>query len=80
MAPEAFIAPELAIVSFSRSRIISFVVALVSMLALWLFLRRTYIGTAIRAISQDRQIMPLMGVDTRKVYVITSAPPRQPGW
>jgi branched-chain amino acid transport system permease protein len=59
--------------SFSRSRIISFVVALVSMVALWLFLRRSYIGTAIRAISQDRQIMPLMGVDTRKVYVITSA-------
>ena len=59
--------------SFSRSRIISFVVALVSMLGLWLFLRRSYIGTAIRAIAQDRQIMPLMGVDTRKVYVVTSA-------
>ncbi|RTL66671.1 MAG: branched-chain amino acid ABC transporter permease [Hyphomicrobiales bacterium] len=59
--------------SFSRSRIISFVVALVSMLGLWLFLRRTYIGTAIRAIAQDRQIMPLMGVDSRKVYVVTSA-------
>lgn len=59
--------------SFSRSRIISFVVALVSMLGLWLFLRRSYIGTAIRAIAQDRQIMPLMGVDTRRVYVVTSA-------
>lgn len=59
--------------SFSKSRIVSFVVALVSMLGLWLFLRRSYIGTAIRAISQDRQIMPLMGVDARKVYVVTSA-------
>lgn len=59
--------------SFSRARIVSFVVALVSMLGLWLFLRRTYIGTAIRAIAQDRQIMPLMGVDSRKVYVVTSA-------
>ena len=59
--------------SFSKSRIVSFVVALVSMLVLWLFLRRSYIGTAIRAIAQDRQIMPLMGVDSRKVYVITSA-------
>jgi branched-chain amino acid transport system permease protein len=28
---------------------------------------------AIRAISQDRQIMPLMGVDQRKVYLVTSA-------
>ena len=33
----------------------------------------TYIGTAIRAISQDRQIMPLMGVDSRKLYLVTSA-------
>ena len=37
-----------------------------------LFLSRTYTGTAIRAIAQDRQIMPLMGVDTRRIYVITS--------
>ncbi len=59
--------------SFSRARIISFVVALVSMLVLWLFLRKSYIGTAIRAIAQDRQIMPLMGVDSRRIYVITSA-------
>lgn len=59
--------------SFSKSRIISFVVALVSMVGLWLFLRRSYIGTAIRAIAQDRQIMPLMGVNSRKIYVITSA-------
>jgi len=59
--------------SFSKSRIVSFVVALVSMLGLWLFLRRSYIGTAIRAIAQDRQIMPLMGVDSRKIYIVTSA-------
>jgi branched-chain amino acid transport system permease protein len=43
------------------------------MLALWLFLTRTYVGTAIRAIAQDREIMALMGVDTRRIYVITSA-------
>src|SRR5712691_3436234 len=34
---------------------------------------RSYTGTAIRAIAQDRQIMPLMGVDSRHIYVITSA-------
>ena len=49
--------------SFSWSRILAFLVALAGMLALWQFLTRTYIGTAIRAIAQDRQIMPLMGVD-----------------
>ena len=59
--------------SFSWARIITFLVALGGALALWLFLSRTFIGTAIRAISQDRQIMPLMGVDSRKLYLITSA-------
>jgi branched-chain amino acid transport system permease protein len=58
---------------FSVSRIVTFVVALAAMLVLWQFLKRTYIGTAIRAISQDRQIMPLMGVDSRSVYIVTSA-------
>ena len=52
---------------------LTFVVALGGMLALWLFLTRTYLGTAIRAIAQDRQIMPLMGVDSRKLYLVTSA-------
>jgi branched-chain amino acid transport system permease protein len=59
--------------SFSWSRIVTFAVALAGMLALWFFLSRTYMGTAIRAIAQDRQIMPLMGVDSRKVYLVTSA-------
>ncbi len=59
--------------SFAWSRILTFAVALGGMLALWLFLSRTYMGTAIRAIAQDRQIMPLMGVDARKVYLVTSA-------
>jgi branched-chain amino acid transport system permease protein len=59
--------------SFSWARIITFIVALAGMLALWLFLTRTYLGTAIRAIAQDRQIMPLMGVDSRKIYLVTSA-------
>ena len=47
--------------------------ALLTMLALWLFLRRTYLGTAIRAISQDRAIMPLMGVDPARIFALTSA-------
>jgi branched-chain amino acid transport system permease protein len=59
--------------SFSYSRIVTFVVAIAAMIVLWQFLQRTYIGIAIRAIAQDRQIMPLMGVDERKVYLVTSA-------
>ncbi|MBO0763370.1 MAG: branched-chain amino acid ABC transporter permease [Hyphomicrobiaceae bacterium] len=59
--------------NFALARIITFLVALAAMLALWLFLTRTYLGTAIRAIAQDRQIMPLMGVDSRRLYLVTSA-------
>jgi len=57
---------------FSYARLLAFGVALTGMVALYLFLTRTYIGAAIRAISQDREIMVLMGVDSRKVYWVTA--------
>ena len=55
------------------SRLYAAGTALVAMLAVWLFLKKTYLGIAIRAISQDRAIMPLMGVDTGRIYLLTSA-------
>jgi branched-chain amino acid transport system permease protein len=57
----------------SYARLLAFGTALAGMVAVYLFLSRTYTGTAIRAIAQDRQIMPLMGVDTRRIYLVTSA-------
>jgi branched-chain amino acid transport system permease protein len=57
----------------SVSRLLAFVVAAVGAGALYLFLSKSYIGTAIRAISQDREVMSLMGVDQRKIYLVTSA-------
>jgi branched-chain amino acid transport system permease protein len=60
-------------ISFSMPRLIAFGVALAGMLAMYLFLTRTYMGTAIRAISQDRAIMPLMGVNPDRIFIITSA-------
>jgi branched-chain amino acid transport system permease protein len=57
----------------SYSRLLAFGAALIGMVLVYLFLNRTYTGAAIRAIAQDRQIMPLMGVDSRRIYVITSA-------
>jgi branched-chain amino acid transport system permease protein len=56
----------------SCARLLACGTALVGMVLVYLFLSRTYTGTAIRAIAQDRQIMPLMGVDTRRIYIITS--------
>ncbi len=60
-------------VYISFSRLLAFGTALIGMIVLYLFLKRTYIGTAIRAISQDREVMVLMGVNSRKIYLITSA-------
>jgi len=68
MAPLAF-----GEMSFSAPRIIAFAVAVAGVAATWLFLSRTYVGTAIRAISQDRAIMPLMGVSPDRIFVVTSA-------
>src|SRR5207244_11849212 len=57
----------------SFTRLIAFAISLVAMLGLWVFLRRTYIGTAIRAVSQDREAMALMGANPQRVYFVTSA-------
>jgi len=59
--------------SFSVARITAFTIAAVAIAATYLFLNRTYVGTAIRAISQDRTIMPLMGVNASRIYLVTSA-------
>jgi branched-chain amino acid transport system permease protein len=59
--------------SFSMPRLIAFAVAVAGVAGTWFFLKRSYVGTAIRAISQDRQIMPLMGVDPDRIFTITSA-------
>ena len=57
---------------FSYARLLAFGVALVGMVVVYLFLTRTYMGAAIRAISQDREIMVLMGVDAKKIYWVTA--------
>jgi branched-chain amino acid transport system permease protein len=59
--------------SFSMARVIAFVVAGAAIAATYLFLQRSYVGIAIRAISQDRAIMPLMGVNPGRIYLVTSA-------
>lgn len=57
----------------SGTKLAAFCAALVGAGALWAFLKFTYIGIAIRAIARDREVMPLMGVDPRRVYVVASA-------
>ncbi len=64
---------ELGDIFISFARLLAFIVALLGAAALYLFLSRSFLGTAIRAVAQDREIMGLMGVDQRRIYLITSA-------
>ncbi|MBI2215699.1 MAG: branched-chain amino acid ABC transporter permease [Candidatus Rokubacteria bacterium] len=64
---------ELGGIFVSYPRLIAFVLSILVMVGLYLFLTRTFIGTAIRAVSQDRGAMALMGASPQKIYVVTSA-------
>jgi len=48
-------------------RLIAFSVAVVSLLLLSIFLNRTYIGKAIRAVAQDAEASKLMGIPARSI-------------
>ncbi len=55
------------------TRLISFAIALLAVTGLYLFLARTFMGTAMRAVAQDREAMSLMGASPQHVYLVTSA-------
>jgi branched-chain amino acid transport system permease protein len=60
-------------IRISVAMAISFAVALLAALALWLFLTRTLYGKAIQATAQNREAAALMGIDVRRVYMWTFA-------
>ena len=49
------------------------VTAVVSMVGLWFFVNRSKTGRAIRAVSEDKEIAGLMGIDVNRVIVTTFA-------
>ena len=53
--------------------LLDFFAAIVVMVFLHLFLKRTYLGRAIRAAAQDRKTAHLMGINTDRVYAFTFA-------
>lgn len=59
-------------VYISFSKLTAFAVAIIAIAVLYAFLRLTYLGTAIRAVAQDRDVMGLLGVDKRVIYLTTS--------
>ena len=60
-------------VRIAVDRVIALVIALVSIAALWFFLRRTRTGRAIRAVSQDETGAQMMGINLNFIFPLTFA-------
>jgi branched-chain amino acid transport system permease protein len=58
-------------VAVSVPRLVILVLATLLAVALIAFLRRTTLGTAVRAVSQDRATARLMGIDVSRTYMLT---------
>ncbi|MBL4613566.1 MAG: branched-chain amino acid ABC transporter permease [Magnetovibrio sp.] len=58
-------------VAVSMIKLIAFVLALVTGLVLYLFLKKSRLGQAIRATAQDARAARILGIDTDKVYAAT---------
>lgn len=57
-------------ISVVSGQVITFIVAIVLAVLLHLFMHRTYLGRALRAVAQHRYAAALMGVNVKFVYVI----------
>ncbi len=58
-------------VRFPLVRMAGFTIALIALIGLQLFLRRTYLGKSIRATVEDWEAAALMGINIRKVYMFS---------
>lgn len=58
-------------IALSKSRLISFVVAVALTLAAFWFLSRTRLGKAIRATSQSREVAMVCGIDVQRIHLLT---------
>jgi branched-chain amino acid transport system permease protein len=60
-------------VRVSVDRLIAFAIAAVTIIAVWLFLRKTRTGRAIRAVSQDETGAQLVGINLNSIFTLTFA-------
>ncbi len=60
-------------VNITEQRILVIVAAVVTMVGLYLLLKRTLVGMSIEAMAQDREGALLVGIDTRRVALLTFA-------
>lgn len=57
--------------AISKSRLVAFVIAIIVTVGMWLFLNRSNFGKAIRATSEHPDVAQLVGIDIRKVRLVT---------
>jgi branched-chain amino acid transport system permease protein len=57
-------------IKISIVKLFATTIVIIATILLHLFLTRTYLGTAMRALSQDKTAAQLMGIDIKKVYAI----------
>ena len=60
-------------VTLAWIKVLAFAVALLTGLALWLFLKHSRLGQAIRATAQNARAARILGIDTDRVYAATYA-------
>jgi branched-chain amino acid transport system permease protein len=58
-------------IMISFPRVMTFLAALLISWVLFLYLKKTYMGRAIRAVAQNRTASTLMGINIRQVYLLT---------
>jgi branched-chain amino acid transport system permease protein len=59
-------------IAVGQNRVISFVMAVVITLAVFLFLKRSRLGKAVRATALNAEVAMVCGIDVRRIYLITT--------
>ncbi len=60
-------------VNLTMDRIVVFAIALLTIAAFWLFMRRSNLGRAMRAVAQDEVGAQLVGIELNQVHMLTMA-------
>ena len=58
-------------VSVRTQKIVALAVSLSLIVVLWIFISKSKIGGAMRAMAQDREVATLMGINTERLFVLT---------
>jgi len=60
-------------VTVTTQQLLAFAVSLSLLAVLWIFIAKSKIGGAMRAVAQDREVAMLVGINTERLYMLTMA-------